>query len=273
LGHKSLAVNVSDVAAMGGLPVAAFINLTVSPEDDLEWLLALYDGFEDVARAHNFTVAGGDISRGQETVIGVTVLGNAPRPILRSGALVGDALIVTGPLGDAAAGLWLLQNPAKRLDEQTCMRLLTRHHEPVPCLAAMQAVLNIEGAVHAALDISDGLAGDAAHLARASGVAVEIRLDLLPYSVALRAAAQCAAPQDAIQRARDWALYGGEDYELLLAVASEKAEAVCTALQAYGAQAMVIGVCTAGEGVWLCEGDAAESAKKMRPTQKAWTHF
>lgn len=273
LGRKALAVNVSDIAAMGGTPVAAFINLTLCASDDAAWVFALYDGFEDAARAGGFTIAGGDMSRtncANGTVVGVTLVGNAPRPVLRSGARAGDVLIVSGPLGESVAGLWLLQNPQSEVDPSTRETLMARHHEPAARIAAIQAALKIENAVHAAMDLSDGLAGDAAHLARASGVALEIDVTALPLSSALMKAAALAAPDAALQRARDWALYGGEDYELLLAVAPESSETVCAAMQSTGAASVVIGACVANSegGVWLCEG-----AKKMRPARKAWTHF
>lgn len=272
LGRKCLAVNVSDIAAMGGVPVAAFINLTVSAADNAAWLLSLYEGFEDAAARGGFTIAGGDISRTETggTVVGVTLVGNAPRPVLRSGARVGDILVATGYLGESAAGLWLLQNPEVIVAENVRAHLLTRHFEPTARVAPMQAALAIEGAVHAQLDISDGLAGDAAHLAKASGVAVEINLAALPLSASLMAAAQVAAPDNELGRAHDWALYGGEDYELLIAVAADSADATIEAIQESGVAATCIGVCTADPtgGVWLVEGP-----KKMRPTHKAWTHF
>jgi thiamine-monophosphate kinase len=266
-------VNVSDIAAMGGLPVAAFINLTVSSTDDAEWILSLYEGFEDAAGNDGFTIAGGDISRTENasgTVIGVTVVGHAPHPVLRSGARAGDVLIVSGPLGESAAGLWLLQNPDVELEEAMQAHLLARHHEPTARVAAMQAALGVVDAVHAALDLSDGLAGDAAHMARASGVALEIDVKALPVSPSLMEAARIASSGTALKRARDWALYGGEDYELLLAVAPENGEAVCSAMRMSGASPTIIGVCSENSQGGIC---LREGSKKMRPTRKAWTHF
>lgn len=274
LGRKALAVNVSDIAAMGGVPVAAFINLTVSRADDAAWLQELYEGFEDQAREHNFTIAGGDMSRADRdggTVLGITVIGNARRPILRSGARADDVLIISGQLGCSAAGLWLLQHSGIDLPPQVSTYLLMRHHEPAARVLAMQAAVRLQNTVHAALDISDGLAGDAAHMAKASGVAMEIDVAALPCGQQLVAAAAAAEAAGAAPgQAQRWALYGGEDYELLLAVAPEAAQDVCDAMLAMGAQPAVIGKCSseAAGGVWLCDG-----TKKMRPTHKAWTHF
>lgn len=237
LGWKSLAVNVSDIAAMGGTPVAAFVCLALPRDVEVEWVEELYAGLEDAAREYDLTIAGGDTTKSPDAVmISVTLIGNAPQPVLRSGAQVGDSLIVTGSIGDAAAGLFLLLNPTTPIEASVRETLMSRHHRPQARTSEMQAALGVTNAVHAALDLSDGLSGDAAHISRASGVTLEIdtgRLPLSPSCCALAASAGC----DALE----WALSGGEDYELLLCVAPEQAEAVCKAIESCGTAATLIG--------------------------------
>lgn len=225
LGRKSMAVNISDLAAMGAQPVAAFVSLAVGPNDTAEWIRELYEGFEDQAREYQFTVAGGDTVKSTgATMISVTLIGEVYHsqrgPILRSGAREGDILMVTNTLGDSAAGLALLMWPESEVAPPVKKQLLLRHHEPRPRQYEMRVLLNhFAEDWHAALDISDGLVGDAAHMARQSGVSLEIDVEKLPISDACREAAQ-ALEKDPI----DWALAGGEDYELLIAVAPERAE-------------------------------------------------
>ena len=222
LGLKALAVNLSDLAAMGAHPVAAFVSLALPPDCDSDWVSQLYVGMESWAARHHFTIAGGDMTAAPLVFIAVTLVGAlmpeaAGAPVLRSGARAGDAVCVSGDLGDSAAGLALLQAPDVALDDATRAHLLRRHLEPSPRLELMRALLRSNrDSVHAALDLSDGLAGDALHIARASKVDVEIDAELLPISKPCRAAAR------ALNRsATDWALTGGEDYELCLCVAPD----------------------------------------------------
>ncbi|MDQ3814945.1 MAG: thiamine-phosphate kinase, partial [Armatimonadota bacterium] len=110
LGRKAITVNVSDIAAMGGRPVAAFITLALSDQDDVEFVEELYAGFEEAAARYDLTIAGGDTVRSPSALmLSVTLIGDAPTPMTRGGARPGDVLLVTGTLGDAAAGLALLQ--------------------------------------------------------------------------------------------------------------------------------------------------------------------
>lgn len=217
LGIKSMAVNLSDVAAMGARPVAAFISLALPPDCSSEWISDLYAGMETLAARYDFTIAGGDVTAAPLVFISVTLIGDLMpealgRPLLRSGAQVGDAVCVTGDLGDSAAGLALLLANAAGNDV-----LLRRHFEPVPRLNEMRELLGANrDAVHAGLDLSDGLVGDSSHVARASGVDIEIRAESLPISRECRAAARALN-----QSPLDWALSGGEDYELCLCVAPE----------------------------------------------------
>jgi len=231
LGWKAIAVNVSDIAAMGGVPVAAFVSLALPlsmPGRDVEFVEELYAGMEEAAATYGLTIAGGDTVKSPSALmLSVALIGNAPQPVLRSGAAPGDALLVTGTLGDSAAGLELLLQPPLAIDDEARAFLLARHHEPTARLREVQAALTVPGAVRAGLDVSDGLAGDAAHIANCSGVTLEIETARLPISKA------CHALAGALGRdAQDFALAGGEDYELLLCVAPHQADEVIAAVQA-----------------------------------------
>jgi thiamine-monophosphate kinase len=295
LGRKAMAVNVSDLAATGARPVAAFVNLALSTAvlesaEALAWLDELYAGFEDIARQYDFTIAGGDTTRAPHDLsLGVTLIGEGATdargrstPVLRSGAAPGDALVVTGTLGDSAAGLFLLQHPQIETDEATREYLLRRHFEPTARLAEMQAALAVQGeqgarAVTAGLDLSDGLAGDAAHLARRSAVALEIETGRLPLTEYSRCVARDARLSGFDANPAHWALHGGEDYELLLGVSAESAAAVCAAItEATSTPATVVGRC-------LSRSEQAENTSSavvlVHPdgtrenASGAWRHF
>jgi thiamine-monophosphate kinase len=217
LGHKALAVNLSDVAAMGARPVAALVGLAIPPEIATEDVTALIDGMEKLAANHGVTIAGGDVSAAPRFTIGVTALGqmaDGSAPVLRSGAQPGDILCVTGALGGSAAGLVALGRPdsMRGID---CAGTIARHRRPTPRVAAGRAAARL--GVHAMMDCSDGLALDASRIAEASKVAITIDADAVPIDtgvVAIANAADVDPPLDSMLLA----LTGGEDYELILAL-------------------------------------------------------
>jgi thiamine-monophosphate kinase len=201
LGRRALAVNISDVAAMGGSPRAALTSLALPPSMTEQWLAELYSGIAEEAASFGVAVAGGNLSRTDGPVcIDVTVLGSVPKDQLltRSGARPGDVLGVTGVLGGEAARRALA--PA---DPEIAV--------PTPRVAAARA-LAATGRVHAMMDISDGLAGDLRHLARASKVGAVLYAEQIPVAIAAR-----QAGHDLGIDPLSLALDGGEDYELLLA--------------------------------------------------------
>jgi len=242
LGRKAIAVNVSDIAAMGASPVAAFITLALSEQDDVPFIEELYRGLEEAAAEYGLTIAGGDTSRSLSgLMLSVTVIGEAPAsPVLRSGARPGDLVVVTGSLGDSAGGLALLQAEVAEtavLPIDARDYLLKRHHEPTARLREMAAFT--PEVIAAGMDLSDGIAGDAAHIAQRSGVTIEIDVASLPITSQCREAANVLG-RDAIA----WALTGGEDYELLWCVAPENVEVVVrTVMQATGTSVTVVGRC------------------------------
>ena len=221
LGHKALAVNLSDLAGMGARPVAAFVGLVLPHEsfgrDDFD---ALYDGLEELAAEHRVTVAGGDLSAGPALTLAVTVIGvphPGIEPVRRSGAGAGDLLCVTGSLGAAAAGLLLLEDPSLAVHSADPGRLRDAQRRPVPRVSEGRSLAG-RGAT-AMMDLSDGLAIDAERLARASGLRAVVHLEAVPVADGVAAVA-AAAGRDA----RILAATGGEDYELLAAVPPDRVD-------------------------------------------------
>lgn len=211
IGHRALAVNLSDLAAMGARPAWALLALTL-PEAREAWLEEFAAGLGALAHEHRVALVGGDTTHGPLTVT-LQLLGFVPQgsALRRSGAAAGDALFVSGTPGDAAAGLALEQG---RLEAPRECRAYLRERFllPSPRVALGEG---LRGYASACIDVSDGLLGDAGKLAQASGVAAEISFETLPLSEALRAAL-------AEERARMLALTGGDDYELCFAVPAAK---------------------------------------------------
>lgn len=202
LGWKALAVNLSDLAAMGAVPRHALLALTL-PEGDPDWLEAFLDGLLGLAEAEGVTLVGGNLARGPRQIV-VTVLGEVKLAdaLRRSGARPGDRLWVTGTLGGAAAAL--AAEREGRFVPEAWQRRLRR---PEPRLRVGQA---LAGLAHAAIDLSDGLLLDLARLCEASGTGAELELHALP----------CAPGLDALPEEARWrfVLGGGDDYELLVAL-------------------------------------------------------
>jgi thiamine-monophosphate kinase len=203
VGHRVLAVNLSDLAAMGAKPAWALLALTL-PNIDEDWLAEFAAGFAELARAHDVALVGGDTTSGPLCAT-VQILGHVPRgqALLRSGARPGDVVFVSGTPGDAAGGLAVEQG---RIQPSAYLR--KRFLYPTPRLALGKT---LRGYVSACIDVSDGLLGDAGKLAHASGCGVEIEYKDLPVSESLVE----AVGED---KARELALTGGDDYELCFTV-------------------------------------------------------
>jgi thiamine-monophosphate kinase len=207
VGHKALAANLSDLAAMGATPVWALCALGLPEDVSARDVKALARGMAALARVHGVALVGGNITRSLQLTVTLTLGGEVPRgrsPLLRSGARAGDVLYVSGFVGDAAAGLDLLSRRAARVPEA----LALAQRRPSPHLAWARAAAPFGSA---AIDVSDGLLQDLGHLARASGVGVDLEAQALPLSPALRAAVSS-------EDARRFALTGGEDYVVVIAV-------------------------------------------------------
>lgn len=216
LGHKAIAVNVSDVAAMGGHPTHALISIGLPPEFDSADLKALYQGMAAEAKRHGAVLAGGDTVRSRDVVISVALLGQAhagAQMALRSNGRAGQTLYVTGTLGDSAAGLALLTRKkyAKFLNESWAKTLIRRHRRPTARLNIAQALVS-QSRHLAMIDLSDSLEQSFRLLAEASRVTVKVDANELPLSRALLRFSE-ATGEDPLK----YAVRGGEDYELLFA--------------------------------------------------------
>jgi thiamine-monophosphate kinase len=219
IGRKALATALSDLAAMGAEAGEAYVVLGAPSDLDEDGFHALLDGMLDLAHATGTAIAGGDLTRAPVLTLAVTVVGHAPAPsdfVTRGGAAPGNLLVLTGEIGGAAAGRLLLDDPslAPAVPEGAAVRLRARQLDPSPRLRSGRALA--QAGATAMIDLSDGLAGDAAHLARASDVGLEIEAGSVPLAKGVAEVA-AAAGRDPLQLA----VAGGEDYELLTALPAE----------------------------------------------------
>ncbi len=233
LGYKAAAVNLSDLAAMGARPVALLVMLTLPPELELAAVLELYTGLNEPG----FPVVGGDTNAAADVSVGVTAVGYSERVPGRGGARPGDALVVTGPLGGAAAGLRALERGLGGFDELVALQRRPPYRLDAGAALAPKA--------HAMIDVSDGIGADAARIAGRSGCKLVVDVDALPLA-------------DRLEEVGDepfWTM--GEDYELLAALAPKDAKESGFA---------VVGRCDEGEGVELRRGSDVLSTA-------GWDHF
>jgi thiamine-monophosphate kinase len=257
LGYKAIAVNVSDIAAMGGTPRRALVSLGLKPQMEVEWIEDLYRGMQECASEFDMAIAGGDISRSDCLLISVALIGNpAGRLVIeRRGARVGDALCVTGTLGEGAAGYRLLRAGIRERED-----LRRRHLRPTP--RVREVVVLRRQLPSSMIDVSDGFAQDLLHLCRQSNVGAIVRADALPV-VDLQGVELDRAPFDL-------ALHGGEDYELIFTIPPNRVdEAIKVVKDETGTQISVVGeILAADRGVVLIE-DTGESKLEAR----GWDHL
>lgn len=246
VGHRALAVNLSDLAAMGANPAWALLALTV-PSGDEAWLAEFARGFGALARMHGVALVGGDTTRGP-LCASVQVLGHVPRgaAMLRSGGSAGDVLCVTGTPGDAAGGLALEQARAASSSDDDARYLRERFLYPQPRCAIG---VRLREFASACIDVSDGLAADAGKLAAASGCGVKIEIEELPLSTQLTRAF-------GVSRARDLALSGGDDYELLFTMRVDRIAALARELPPEESGWRRIGELCEKPGVYLARSGA-----------------
>lgn len=264
LGYKSIAVNISDVAAMGGLPTYSFVSIGL-PDIEVNTVEAIYQGMHDVCAKYGSVIAGGDtVGSPNGIVINITQLGwvEPEYAAKRSSARPGDAVIVTNTLGDSRAGLELLLKCGMKEARRISDFVVERHIMPEPRVKEARAAV-MTGKVHAMMDLSDGLAADISKLCAASGVGARIFATTVPISDELRDAAGVLG-----KSAIELAVGGGEDYELLLTCAQDDAAAVTSAVEAAGSSASVIGNISSGNGITLVSADGSEG-----PVGGTWEHF
>lgn len=269
IGRKALAVNLSDIAAMGGEPRYALISLILPPRLPLATLDGIYAGLRQEAERYATAIVGGNIASSEQALIlDITLLGAVEhgRALTRSGARVGDVVLVTGSLGNAAAGLHTLLQPATHYPPDAQEVVRQAYRVPQPRVREGRVLSRFgPGIVTALLDISDGLSGDLGHICERSNVGVRVDLARLPLSQSLHSIAVSAA--------RDpyaWALHGGEDYELLFTVPPTSEQAVIDAVQAAtGTPVTPIGVVLPPEeGMRLLRPDGREEPLVVQ----SWDH-
>ena len=229
LGRKALAVNLSDVASAGGTPRFALVSLGLPPDLDVEFIDGLYEGLREEGTRHGVDVVGGNVSRSRLGMfIDVFLLGEASRGrvVLRSGARPGDRVLLTGRVGDAAAGVALLLDPALRAPEPYASEAVERQFAPSPRVRE-GALIGRSKAATAMIDVSDGISGDLGHICERSGVNACLRADCLPVALENRALSRQV-------HGDEWhfALRGGEDYELLFTAPPARAAELARAITA-----------------------------------------
>jgi thiamine-monophosphate kinase len=222
LGHKLLAVNISDIAAMGGTPTDAVISLAVPPHHDAGYLERLYNGLYACADRFDIALVGGDTTRSNnQLVLNISLTGHMNRDHVcyRSGAQTGDLIYVSGTLGDAAGGLALIRDHIK-MNREDRTHLLRKFNRPEPQLTLGQTLAQT-GVVTAMMDVSDGVASDLRHICKRSQVSAVIHTSDIPLSESF--VRFCEKTQ---QDATQLALSGGEDYELLFTIHPDHAKEI-----------------------------------------------
>jgi thiamine-monophosphate kinase len=258
LGHKCLAVNLSDLAAMGARPRWFTLGLSL-PAVDEAWLAAFAAGMRALAQAHGIELVGGDTTRGPLT-ISITVIGEVPagEALRRDGAQAGDEVWVSGELGEAACALLALQGRAGPR-AAVFARGRERLEAPRPRVALGLA---LRGVASAAIDVSDGLCADLGHVLERSGVGARVRVDDLPRSDALAGCRDDPAVRAAV-------LGGGDDYELCFTAPASRHDRVLAAGAAAGVRVSAVGEIVAGRELVLLDGHGAV----VRPPRAGYEHF
>ena len=266
LGQKAMAVNLSDIAAMGGTPLHGFASVAVPKSMDLAIIHSIYDGMKAMCRTYGVNILGGDTSASPEKlVINVTLIGEAPENevLYRKGAKPGDQIYVTGTLGDSAGGLKLIREEVSAPASESSI-LIEAHNRPVPFLEAGRIIAGSKLA-GAMIDISDGLVSDLRHICQSSGVGARLFHSAIPLSAGLAALAHMNDLDP-----YELALYGGEDYRLLLTVPlTNFAEFESLFDREKPCRIFKVGEITEENGIGLVMEDGVEKVLKIR----GYDHF
>jgi len=258
LGWKALAVNLSDIAAMGGQPRYALVSLALPADTEVSSAVALYHGMIELAQRHGVAIIGGDTCQAPLVVITITVLGSAVDGLLtRAAAVPGDLIAVTGYLGASAAGLDMLIKQY-RFDPRATRQLQESFLRPHPRIDPGQLLVSC--GIKAAIDISDGLVADLGHICQESGVSARIVADRIPVHPVVKS---CFG-----ERSRELALSGGEDYELLF---TGGAPAIDRATSSSSSLITVIGEIVTGKKGEVTLVD--HQGNPVELAQTGWEHF
>jgi thiamine-monophosphate kinase len=276
-GWRAAAANLSDLAAMGALPLGITVGLSVTGDTPVAWVERLYQGLTECLQQYNTAIVGGDICRSSVITVAITAFGQvSPTQILRrSNAQVGDAIVATGVHGASRAGLELLLHPefGQHLSETEKASLIEAHQRPKPrldVLPLLWEILDSPSKIQnpkskipvAGMDSSDGLADAIVQICRCSRVGGHVERSAIPLPQALT---QLVPAEQAL----NWALYGGEDFELLLCLPIEKAQALTKRL---GKEAAVVGKITTGSNVLLVDSTGVYPDQQLTLSQ-GFQHF
>ena len=257
IGRKAAAINISDIAAMGGKPNHFLVSLFLPEGTTEKFIDELYKGLTEECNLYDIDIIGGNIARSNQFIIDLFLIGEVSpnNLLLRSGAKVGDIVLVTGNLGDSAAGLRLLQNPQLNIPERDKKRLISRHLTPIPRIKEGMIIAESKKAT-SMIDISDGLSSDLLHICEESQVGVKLFTDRIPVSDSVKI---------------DLALNGGEDYELCFTVPAKYASDISQKLEKETAinVAIVGKIIPKIQGRWLIN----DAGKKFPLKAKGWDHF
>ena len=267
LGYKSLAVNLSDLAAMGGRPSCVYLSLALPARIEKIWLESFLDAFLLLAKEYDVQLAGGDTVQSDQLVISITLCGLAPAgsPVLRSGAAVGDDLYFSGTLGDSFLGLKLLQGHlrAPAALRESADFLKARHLRPTPRVV-LGEMLAACGVVSAMLDVSDGVTADLGHLLTASG---GLGAELNGFRLPLSNAGRHFLESDLVDYTT--LLSGGEDYELLFTVSPDQRSTIETIAAQASVNLTRIGRITAQTGIFML----VDGSRKALVERGGYDHF
>lgn len=266
VGWRSAAANLSDLAAMGATPLGITVGLSVPGDLRVDWVEQLYHGLVECLQPYATPIVGGDVCRSPITTVAITALGEAvpDQVIRRCHAQPGDAIVVTGYHGASRAGLELLLHPevGHSLSPDDRTRLIQAHQRPKPRLDVLPALFKLQSRAIAGMDSSDGLADAIVQICRASRVGARVDREKIPIPPAF---SQWVEPAQALE----WALYGGEDFELVLCLPLEQAQALVSQV---GNGAAIVGTITSERDVWLV--DPSGGQPEMRLTmEQGFQHF
>jgi thiamine-monophosphate kinase len=267
-GWRAAAANLSDLAAMGAAPLGITVGLGLPGNVPVSWVERLYQGMTECLQQYETFVVGGDVCRSTVITLAITAFGQADpvRTIRRCAAQLGDAIVVTGVHGASRAGLELLLHPelGQNLSEAHRTALIQAHQRPRPRLDVLPVLWEVAGESPrvAGMDSSDGLADAVAQLCQASGVGAKIERNRIPMPAALN---NWVSPEQAL----DWALYGGEDFELVLCLPPKIAEAL---VQQLGTGASVVGTIADSEAFHLLD-QTGEYPDQVLTLSRGFQHF
>jgi thiamine-monophosphate kinase len=269
-GWRAAAANLSDLAAMGASPLGITVGLGLRSDVPVSWVEQLYQGMTECLQQYNTAVVGGDVCRSPVITLAITAFGQVDpnRTIRRSAAQVGDAIVVTGVHGASRAGLELLLHPdlGQNLSDAERIALIQAHQRPQPrldVLPILGEILESQSKIRVAgMDSSDGLADALVQLCQASGVGAKIERSDIPMPPTLN---KWVSPEQAL----DWALYGGEDFELVLCLPPEPASAL---VQQLGNGAAVVGTITPNLEVRLID-QTGKNPNQVLSLSRGFQHF